>query len=260
MFAEEIKHLSEMFPDADENALLDVLRECDYDTEQAINKLLGSDENGSLEISFSCVRITITCDTCIQPRSKGLATKSIQVSLSQFSEPYTLEKQLGLYTKDVNEDVIKILQVNRQELWQRALIFYKATPKKDLYKRLSVTFEGYENAIDAGALRIEYFGDLIRHINNNLFEGKEMHRIPLHSWDKVHLLQMGGLMLAHSILQKGPGMPTLAPYVYEFICSGEKSKAVALITEDDLPNNPQNKDLSDFLKKVTCFCTLSFFL
>ena len=140
--------------------------------------------------------------------------------------------------------------MERETLWQRALVFYKATPRKDLYKRLSVTFEGYENAVDAGALRIEFFGDLMRQVNSILFEGKEKNRVPLHSWDKVHLLQMGGLMLAHSILQKGPGMPTLASYVYEFISSGEKSKAVALITEDDLPDTPQNKDLSDFLKKV----------
>ncbi len=165
-------------------------------------------------------------------------------------EPNTLAKQVALYTKDVNEDNIKIIDVERETLWQRALIFYKATPHKDLFKRLSVTFEGYENAVDAGALRIEFFGDLMRQVNSNLFEGKEKNRVPLHSWDKVHLLQMGGLMIAHSILQKGPGMPTLAPYVYEFICSGEKGKAVALITKDDLPDTPQNKDLSEFLKKV----------
>ena len=127
-------------------------------------------------------------------------------------EPNTLAKQVALYSKLVSEDNIKIINVERETLWQRALIFYKATPHKDLYKRLSVTFEGYENAVDAGALRIEFFSDL-------------MH-------------------------QKGPGMPTLASYVYEFISSGEKSKAVALITEDDLPGTPQNKDLSDFLKKV----------
>ena len=173
------------------------------------------------------------------------------------AETNTLEKQVALYTKDVNEDNIKIIDVERETLWQRALIFYKATPHKDLYKRLSVTFEGYENAVDAGALRIEFFGDLMRQVNSNLFEGKEKNRVPLHSWDKVHLLQMAGLMLAHSILQKGPGMPTLAPYVYEFISSGENSKAVALITKDDLPDTPQNKDLSDFLEKVYYNSTLS---
>ena len=156
-------------------------------------------------------------------------------------EPNTLAKQVALYSKHVNEDNIKIINVERETLWQRALIFYnkrnKFIPHKDLYKRLSVTFEGYENAVDAGALRIEFFGDLMRQVNSNLF---------------VHLLQMGGLMLAHSILQKGPGMPTLASYVYEFLSSREKSKAVALITEDDLPDTPQNKDLSNFLKKVHC--------
>ena len=104
--------------------------------------------------------------------------------------------------------------------------------------------------MDASALRIEFFGDLMRQVNSILFEGEENKRVPFHSWDKVHLLQMGGLMLAHSIVQKGPGMAMLASYVYEFISSGEKSKAVALVMEDDLQDTPQNKDLSDFLKKV----------
>ncbi len=64
-------------------------------------------------------------------------------------------------------------------------------------------------------------------------------------------------MLAHSILQKGPGMPKLVPYVYEFISSGEKGKAVALIMKDDLQDTPQNKDLSEFLKKVDYNFSLS---
>ena len=78
--------------------------------------------------------------------------------------------------------------------------------------------------MDASALRIEFFGDLMRQVNSILFEGEEKKHVPFHSWDKVHLLQMGGLMLAHSIVQKGPGMPMLASYVYEFISSGEKSR------------------------------------
>ena len=58
-------------------------------------------------------------------------------------------------------------------------------------------------------------------------------------------------MLAHSILQDGPGMPTLSKYVYEFLISNDKDKCVAAITSDDLPDTPQNTDLTNFIKKVS---------
>ena len=99
--------------------------------------------------------------------------------------------QPAFYTKDVDKDNVKILQVDRESLWQRALIFYKSTPRKDLYCRLSISFEGFEDAIDAGGIRIEFFGDLIRHMNNILFEGKVGHHVPRHSWDKVNPFMHG---------------------------------------------------------------------
>lgn len=167
----------------------------------------------------------------------------------------SIDGQLAFYTKDVDKDNVKILQVDRESLWQRALIFYKSTPRKDLYCRLSISFEGFEDAIDAGGIRIEFFGDLIRHMNNILFEGKVGHHVPRHSWDKVNPLCMGGLMLAHSILQEGPGMPTLAPYVYTFLLYGEKEKSVSCITSEDLPDTPQNADLTEFFKMVSAYMT-----
>ena len=129
-------------------------------------------------------------------------------------------------------------------------MFYKSTEHKDLYRQLSIVFEGYEDAIDAGGIRIEFFSDLIRSINSHLFEGKDGHCIPKHSWDNVHLLRMAGLMVAHSILQEGPGMATLAEYVYEFLVHGNKEKSISDLRIVDLPDTPQNSDLTEFLKKV----------
>ncbi len=150
------------------------------------------------------------------------------------SSEATINQELSMYTKKVDKENVKILNVKRECLWQRSLVFYKSTPHKDLYRLLCISFEGHEEAVDAGGLRIEFFGDLIRTIDNLLFEGKPGNRIPKHSWDKIHLLRMAGLMLAHSILQDGPGMPTLSKYVYEFLISNDKDKCVAAITSDDL--------------------------
>ena len=49
---------------------------------------------------------------------------------------------------------------------KQSLVFYKSTPKEHLCRQLSVMFEGLEDAIDAGALRLEFFGDLLRSVNN----------------------------------------------------------------------------------------------
>ena len=72
--------------------------------------------------------------------------------------------------------------------------------------------------MDAGALRIEFFGDLMRQVNSILFDGKEKNHVPFHSWHKVHLLQMGGLMLAHSRPQD-----TTAPLVSKNIWVCQKT-------------------------------------
>ena len=96
-------------------------------------------------------------------------------------EASTIDELLALYTKDVNKENVKVLHVDRESLWERALIFYKSTERKDLYRHLSIVFEGYEDAIDAGGIRIEFFNDLIRLLDLRLFEGKNGHRVPKHS-------------------------------------------------------------------------------
>ena len=72
-------------------------------------------------------------------------------------EASTIDEQLALYTKDVNKENVKVLHVDRESLWERALIFCKSTESKDLYRHLSIVFKGYGDAIDAGGIRIEFF-------------------------------------------------------------------------------------------------------
>ena len=78
-------------------------------------------------------------------------------------------------------------------------------------------FEVYENAVDAGALRLEFFGDLMRELNMNLFEGKEDCRVPIYSLGNVYLIKVARIMVAHSLVQGGPGFPCLAPCVSIYI-------------------------------------------
>ena len=97
----------------------------------------------------------------------------------------TLKQALKKYQKDVVEDRCKIIDVDRAILWKTALMFYKSTPMEHLYRKLNVMFEGMEDAVDAGALSQEFFADLLRTINNNLFEGNANCRVPQYSWENA---------------------------------------------------------------------------
>ena len=120
----------------------------------------------------------------------------------------TINEAMNRYQKCVDTDRCKIIDVDRSLLWKTSLIFYKNTPKDHLYRRLNVMFEGLENAVDAGALRLEFFADLLRAVNKNLFEGKQDRRFPVYSWENVYLIKVAGIMVAHSLLQNGPGCLT----------------------------------------------------
>lgn len=163
----------------------------------------------------------------------------------------TLKDALRTYQKGLDTERCKTIDVDRTKLWKTAQVLYKSTPKEHLYRQLNVMFEGLEDAVDAGALRLEFFGDLLRSINNTLFEGKPDHRVPLYSWENIYLMKMAGIMVSHSILQNGPGMPCLAPYVYEFIIWGDKEHAAAYVTFEDLPETSQMEVLMAFLKGVS---------
>ncbi len=163
----------------------------------------------------------------------------------------TIKEAMNRYQRCVDTERCKIINVDRSILWKTSLMFYKSTPKEQLYRKLNVMFDGFEDAVDAGALRLEFFSDLVRAVNTHLFEGKQDRRIPVYSWENVHLIRLGGIMVALSLLQNGPGMPFLAPYVYYFLVSGEKEHAAAYITFEDLPETPQTQTLVAFMKGVS---------
>ena len=162
-----------------------------------------------------------------------------------------IKDSLNRYQQYVDTERCKIIDVDRSMLWKTALVYYKSTPKDHLYRKLNVMFEGLEDAVDAGALRLEFFGDLLRAVDKNLFEGKQNRRVPLYSWENVYLIKMAGIMVAHSLMQNGPGMPCLAPYVYEFVVCGEKECAASYVNFEDLPETPQTEVLRAFLKGVS---------
>lgn len=165
---------------------------------------------------------------------------------------HSLKDLLTKYQRLVLQGRSVLIDIERERIWVRSLIFYKSKSKVELQRPVSINFEGpYEQGIDAGGLTGEYFGDIMRAINSNLFEGKEIRRVPIHSWEKANLMKLAGIMIAHSILHSGPAFPVLAPYVYNYIATGEKDLAAGFLDVDDLPKAPANLTLSSFIKEVS---------
>ena len=77
-----------------------------------------------------------------------------------------------------------------------------------------------EEGIDAGALRCEFFVELLKQMDKEYFEGPRQRRLPICRWDHEEEQEMAGLMISHSILLGGPGMPSLHPWIYTQISTG----------------------------------------
>ena len=64
--------------------------------------------------------------------------------------------------------------------------------------------------------------------------GQEDRRVPKCHWGSTFELEMIGAMVAHSVLQGGPGLPSLHPAVYRTMVNGE-AQAITALTENELP-------------------------
>lgn len=95
-------------------------------------------------------------------------------------------------------------------------------------------FEGMEDVVDVGVLSLEFFVDLVRIINDKLFEGKVECCVLQYSWENVYFMKMVGFMVVYLLFQKGLGMLCLVLYVYEFVVFGEKEYVVVYVYFEDL--------------------------
>jgi len=118
------------------------------------------------------------------------------------------------------------LIVHRDSLWRTALGFCKNSlhNHERLQYKCWIGFEG-EEGIDTGALRAEFFQNLMKLVNDNWFEGNSSCHVPKKDCNLERNFEICG-MIAHSILQGGPGFPCLCPPVFSYILYGDKDKAL----------------------------------
>ena len=108
------------------------------------------------------------------------------------------------------------------------------------------------NSTLAGAIKNEFFEQLLAIVNDKFFEGETDRRLPKKDWDNESNLEMAGVVIAHSITQGGPGFPYLCPAIVSFMFTLSSEDAInAIPTKLDIPLNLSTTDLIDLIVEVT---------
>lgn len=168
-------------------------------------------------------------------------------------EPLTLQALLQDHSaKVMNKTSEYRLSVNRSTpdtLWQSVMSFYKSSKVKSykLKQELVIDFsETGEVGADSGALRREFFEDAILQANLRLLEGDDERRVLKKDWGMDLEYEGFGMLVAHSVLQEGPGIPCLSPCMFQFL-AGEDAYPV----KEDIPLNAATHQLITFIEEVS---------
>ena len=97
---------------------------------------------------------------------------------------------------------------------------------------------GEQSSMDAGALSYDFFGALLKEASFRLLEGKEENLVPKRSGGNVTNFVILGMLVGHSLLNGGPCLAVMAPWVYDMICGKMKFDDIATkITKEMIPIN-----------------------
>lgn len=141
---------------------------------------------------------------------------------------------------------LEVARSPKETFWLSVMAYYKsckAKPEK-LTKELVIQFTG-EAGADSGALRREFFEDAIYQVNMNLLEGDDDRRMLRKDWGMESTYEVMGSLVAHSILQNGPGLQCLSPTVYDYLTSQSTYPEIA-----DIPLSMGTHELISLIEKV----------
>ena len=83
----------------------------------------------------------------------------------------------------------------------------------------------------------------------HLFLGKPGRVLPIKDSTKAILFQIAGVIIAHSLVQGGPGFPCLSPAVYHYMLG--KCEDVALhINKEDIPLTASSEPMVNLIKEL----------
>ena len=132
------------------------------------------------------------------------------------------------------------LTIDHDDLFNDAVAFYKNVTF-DAETPLRITFID-QPAIDGGGLLRQFFTDLFSCIIEgkpmSLFLGECGRKCPTHSPQVVFsgMIEIVGKIIAHSLVQGGPGFPFLSLPCYYYLATGDVIGAMAYCDPWDIPD------------------------
>ena len=146
---------------------------------------------------------------------------------------------ISYFASAVVEDYDCWITVEKDKVWQRAMQFYKSAKFKNKRLRGRVCVEYVDDdGVDAGALRGDFFEKVITELNQKLFEGNQFCRLPKKDPGMEQLFEIGGMMVAHSVLHGGPSLSCINPTIHHYLLTDNIEEAIiACPPHDDIPLN-----------------------
>lgn len=89
-----------------------------------------------------------------------------------------------------------------------------------------------------------------------LFEGEDNRRIPRKDFPLELQFEVAGMLVSHSIIQQGPGIPCLSRAVYDYLVHGDPTMCYP--AAEDIPLNLANHELITLIEKVGTWCAFAY--
>lgn len=147
-------------------------------------------------------------------------------------------------------DSVKLI-VDKEDIVMDFFHYYKSF-EFDPAVPIKVKIKG-EPAVDNGGVLRQAFTDVFYEIAGGesylrLFRGPNRRLTPIYSSEHVltGVFEVLGKLIAHSLIQGGPGFPFLAPVIYSYIATGDLSEAVARASCLDIGDT----ELASFIERV----------
>ena len=157
------------------------------------------------------------------------------VTLDALLDP-TAEKLLGIIRdRFIRGEPVKC-RIDEEDMFADCLAFYKR-PDFDPCRPIRVVMKS-QPAIDTGGVRRHFFSQILHKFAHedpvSMFVGPPKRFRLDYSPLVLPVAKILGRIIAHSLLQEGPGFPYLAPYVYWYIVTGCEETALSYVTLLDL--------------------------
>lgn len=166
-------------------------------------------------------------------------------------------KQLKLKMKGYS--LAEKIKVDREDLILDLFQYYK-DPDFNPELQIKIQFRR-EPAIDNGGLLREAYEDAFLALAKGdaglkMFQGPYDRLVPIYRSDNVlnGVFEVLEKMVAHSIIQGGPGFPYLSPVVYWYVATGDLQQGIARASVLDISDGI----LEDYATRVSVSVSVSF--